>query len=414
MSDHETSKRPAGPLAGRIGVNRRQFLGDGARTAAGAVAGGVAFAQSAAAGPHDQDQPVRLGVIGVRHQGRPLAKSFAAIEGCRVTSVCDVDASVMTRTARELAEQSGVAPGIESDYRRILDAPEIDAIAIATPDHWHAQMIRDAVEAGKDVYVEPPLTRTLAELDGLSETIEANDRIVCVGLSQRGSTAFAEAMNYLRSGNIGHVRLAKAWAVNMRKPIPQRADSAEPNGVDYAAWLGPSGPRPFNANRFHRNWSSFWDYGCGELGLWGPHLLDVAALGLGVTLPTRVTAAGLTAAPPQETPDSLNVTYDYGDRIIQWEHREWSRRGPEGRNAAVAFYGTKGTLILDRGGWKVIDGEATAGRSIGFDPRSYLRSFLESIRSRQTAFDYESTSLSTRLCHLGNQAFREAREIRIG
>jgi predicted dehydrogenase len=208
--------------------------------------------------------------------------------------------------------------------------------------------------------------------------------------------------------------MARPWTVHQRKSIGKRADGPPPSGVDYNLWLGPAAARPFNPNRFHHNWHWFWDYGAGELGNWGVHLLDVARWGLGVELPETISATGgcYFFHDDQQTPDTLQVNYGYPGRTITWEHRLWSPHGQEGRSAAVAFYGDRGTLIVDRGGWKVYGQKesATAGSSELLPP--HLRNFIQSLKTREAPVaDLESAHLSSGLCHLGNIAYRVGRTL---
>ena len=241
-------------------------------------------------------------------------------------------------------------------------------------------------------------------------------RVVQCGVQERSGTAYADAINFLHQGRLGSVKLARAWVVHRRKPIPPKADSATPADFDYSTWLGHLPARPFNLNRSHFNWRWFWDYGGGELSHWGGHLLEVARWGLNAGWPERITAAGGKYAfqDATETPDTLLVQYAFADRTVQWEHRLWSGHAPEGRSSAVAFHGTRGVLVIDRGGWKVYDGEAAGGACSSADlDREHLLNFLSCVRSRQTPNCSLANSLiSTGWCHLGNIAYRVGREVR--
>jgi predicted dehydrogenase len=271
-----------------------------------------------------------------------------------------------------------------------------------------------ACQAGKDVYVEKPVSHNVREGQQMVAAARRHGRVVQSGLQQRSGSHFQSAVDFVRSGRLGAVHLAKAWTVHRRKPIGQKRDGMPPDGVDYDLWLGPAPLRPFNANRFHYNWHWFWDYGTGELGNWGAHMLDVARWGLGVGLPTRISATGgrFHFDDDQETPDTLVVQYAYPRATIVWEHRLWSTHGVEGRSAAAAFYGEAGTLVVDRGGWKVYDLAETIASDPGEQPISHLRNFVDCIksRSRPTA-DIETGHISSALCHLGNIAYRVGREV---
>jgi predicted dehydrogenase len=296
-----------------------------------------------------------------------------------------------------------------TDFRRLLDDPSLDAVVVATPDHWHAPMTILACEAGKDVYVEKPVSHTLVEGPAMIAAARRHRRVVQAGLQQRSGEHFRSAVEYVQSGRLGSVHLAKAWTVHQRKSIGFKKDARAPAAVDYDLWLGPAPSRPFNPNRFHHNWHWFWDYGTGELGNWGVHLLDIARWGLAVDFPTQVSAAGGKHHfhDDQQTPDTLLVNYAYPGKTITWEHRLWSSHGLEGRSAAVAFCGDRGTLIVDRGGWKVYGHKESvaAGPSDLVEP--HLRNFVDCVKSRSVpACSIETGHISSALCHLGNLAYR--------
>jgi predicted dehydrogenase len=400
-------------------VSRRHFLGSSAKNAAGMAAGMVGLAAGAAAlhaasSERPPSERVRVATIGVRNQGKLLAAGLASLGDVEVAALCDVDESLRPAAERAVSEITGRAPRFESDFRRILDDRSIDAVVIATPDHWHAPMTLLACEAGKDVYVEKPVSHNVREGEQMIAAARRYGRVVQSGLQQRSGKHFQTAVEFLKSGRLGAVHLAKAWTVHRRKPIGRKRDAAAPEGVNYDLWLGPAPLRPFNANRFHYNWHWFWDYGTGELGNWGCHMLDVARWGLGVDLPSRVSAVGgrFHFNDDQETPDTLMVQYAYPHATIIWEHRLWSTHGVEGRSAAAAFYGDAGTLVVDRGGWKVYDLNETIASDTSEQSISHLRNFIDCIKSRsRPAADIESGHISSALCHLGNIAYRVGREV---
>lgn len=393
-------------------MNRRQFLGNSAINAAGVAAGMVSLGATAAtAAPVDR---VSIAVIGTRRQGTNLATSLAAFPDVTVSTLCDIDESVLSAASKAVRQVQGTTPRRETDFRRVFDDKSIDAVVIATPDHWHAVMTVLACQAGKDVYVEQPVSHNVREGVQMLAAARKYERIVQTGTQQRSGAHFRSAIDYIHSGQLGNVPLAKAWIVHRRKPIGFQHDSATPSGVDYDLWLGPAAQRPFNANRFHGNWHWFWDYGTGELGNWGVHMLDIARWGLNVGLPTRISAGGGKHhfQDDQETPDTQLVQFSYPGKTVTWEHRLWSSHGIEGRSAAAAFYGEKGTLIVDRGGWKVYDHADTVTADTSEQLQTHLRNFIECIRSRELpTSDIENGHISSTLCHLGNIAYRMRREL---
>ena len=394
-------------------INRREFLGSSAKNAAGVAAGMVGLAGVAAAktGPNER---LAVACIGVRNQGKLLAASLAAMPDVEVAAICDVDASVLPLAAHAVEAGQQHAPRCERDFRRVLDDRRIDAVVIATPDHWHALIAILACEAGKDVYVESPVSHTLQEGASMVAAARLSQRVVHAGMQQRSGAHFQSAVEFVQSGRLGEVRLAKAWTVHQRKPIGNKGSMPVPAGVDYDLWLGPAAHREFQPNRFHHNWHWFWDYGAGELGNWGVHLLDVARWGMDVDFPTQISAAGGKHffQDDRETPDTLLVNYSFPGRTITWEHRLWSAHGQEGRSAAVAFYGDRGTLIVDRGGWKVYGQKDSVSAASSELTDAHLRSFIACCRSRErSGCDIETGHVSSGLCHLGNIAYRLGRSI---
>lgn len=395
-------------------INRRQFLGSSAANAAGVAAGMVGLANASAEGKSSPNDRVRLGVIGVRGQGKSLATSMAKFSDTEVAVVCDVDQSLLPIASKSVESSQGRAPRHETDFRRILEDKSIDAVVIATPDHWHATMAIMACQAGKDVYVEKPVSHNITEGERIVAAARKYDRVVQSGIHQRSGSHFQSAVEFVRSGKLGTVNLAKAWTIHKRKPIGFKKDAPMPEGVDYGMWLGPAPARPFNSNRFHYNWHWFWDYGTGEMGNWGVHMLDIARWGLGVDLPTRVSASGgkLYFNDDQQTPDTQLVQYDFEGKTMTWEHRLWSSHGTEGRSAAAAFYGDKGTLVVDRGGWKVYDLKEPVTSDSSDQARTHHRNFIDCIKSRERpTSDIEIGHITSVLCHLGNISYRLGREI---
>ena len=392
-------------------VNRRTFLG--AAGALAAVGGSGAGARAAA------DERVRVAVVGVRSRGLELAKAFAANPGSEVVAVCDVDDAMLPRGVKAVEGVTGKAPRTEKDFRRLLDDKGVDVIANATPDHWHALIAVLACQAGKDVYTEKPASHNVVEGRRMVEAARKSNRVVQIGTQRRSMSHVKEAVEVVRSGGLGDVGMARAWIHQKRKPIGHGEPGAAPDGVDYAMWQGPAPDRPFYPNRFHYNWHWFWNWGTGELGNNGIHGLDVARWGLGVDAPLAVTSGGgkFVFDDDQEVPDTQVVTWEFPKAVISWEHRMWSKHGTEGQGFGIAFYGDKGTLLVDEKRWHVEDpdgnppskplsGEATDGFP------AHVQNFLDCVRSRaKPNADVETGHLSTRLCHLGNIAHRVGRKL---
>jgi predicted dehydrogenase len=394
-------------------MNRRTFLSQSVQ------AGGAAVATSALAGAlHGSmaaNEKLVIAVMGVRGRGKALVSEFAGLEDVEVAAVCDIDESVLPAAVAAAESKQGKAPRTERDFRRLLDDPSIDALAIAAPDHWHALATIYACQAGKDVYVEKPVSHNLIEGRRMVEAARRYDRVVQVGTQRRSGAHFATMVDYVQSGKLGKVSLARTWIIHKRPNIGYAQDEPVPSGVDYDLWLGAAPMRPFNRNRFHYNWHWFWDYGTGELGNNGVHAIDVARWGLGVEYPTHVTSGGgkFFFDDDQQTPDTQIVTYDYPGASLVWEQRLWSTHGVEDRGFGIAFYGDQATLLIDQKGWTVTaDGEvvdSSPGSEMEF---AHLRNFVDCVRSRNKPnADIEVGHLSTALCHLGNIAHRTGRRL---
>lgn len=402
-------------------LTRRRFL---ERTAAGVVAGvgTVSTADESAVGG-DRGR-FQLGVIGLGRRGLELALALARFPDAEIAAICDPDGDARRQAVDQLAPLQARVPRVVSDSRRLLDSGRLDAVVIATPDQTHAALAVAACEAGLDVYLEAPTTHTLGEAQALRHA--AAGRIVQCGLQQRSGEHFQSAIALLRAGGIGRIGHVRAWGVHRRPgaetlaqadSLPRRSGLERPGERDLAPLrTGGGGTRgsTLAASRQRRHWRWYWDSGSGELGYLGVHLLDVARWGLGVGLPQRVTAQGriLQTTLPFETPDTLSVQFDYPEATITWEHRLWSDYGLEGRSAGVAFHGTEGTLVVDRGGWKVYgrrDGPSAQASPL-LEP--HLRNFLDCLRTREApAADLDTGCLSSALCHLGNLAYRQGREV---
>jgi predicted dehydrogenase len=367
------------------------------------------------------NERIALGFIGGHNHGRGLSTRLIKAGG-EIKTFCDLDPAVIAKVSPEMAAAQGKTPAPENDYRRMLEDKDIDAVVICAPDHWHTIMAIEACQAGKDVYVEKPLSQTIKEGHWIREAARKYNRVMQVGTQRRSMEHFAEATDYVASGKLGKLCMIKAWMCQVRGDIGRPADGSPPPGVDYDRWLGPAPKRAFNSNRFHYNWRFFWDYGNSELGNQGVHMLDVAIWaiqkmrGLENCLPTRIsgTSGIYWLDDAKEVPDTQALTYDYGNFLLTWELRSFARHNPiEGTTAGTGFYGTEGTLILDGQGWKVIGKDRTPGPSGKFVGGSHEQNFLECVKSRKRPnSDVEIGRLSTTLCHLGNVCTHLKREVR--
>jgi predicted dehydrogenase len=403
-------------------MERRQFLKNAA-----AVAGGIGAAAVLPRSVLGANERVVLGVMGVRGRGRGLASGFAALPTARVKYVCDVDSRVLAGAARAVEGRQQSAPQLVSDFRRILEDREVDALVVDQrvhlpvfqdpPDHWHAMATLYACQAGKDVYVEKPISHNVVEGRRMVEAARYYRRVVQAGTQSRSGRHFQEAVEYLRSGKLGKVRVAKAINTQRRENIGKKTDGKAPEGVDYDMWLGPAPKRPFNENRFHYNWHWFWDYGTGDLGNDGVHQIDVARWGLGVAAPVAVTSSGgkLFFDDDQQTPDTQVATFEFDGCMLVYEMRLWSPYKEHGFENGNVFYGDEGYMLLGGNGWRVFGPNDQPGPTSMPTERdnTHLQNFIDCIKSRaRPNADVEEGHLSSLLCHLGNIAHRTGRRIR--
>ncbi|MCZ2075612.1 MAG: Gfo/Idh/MocA family oxidoreductase [Bryobacteraceae bacterium] len=389
------------------------------RTFVKTAAGGAFLNWSPAA--KGANEKVTLALVGARNQGRGVAKR-AIQAGAQVKTICDIDEAIIQKVSPEIEGAQNRHPAGIREYRKVLDDKDIDAVIIATPDHWHTHMALLACQAGKDVYVEKPLSQTIEEGHLIRDAARKYNRVMQVGTQRRSGEHFREAAKYVASGKLGKVCLIKAWMCQVRESIGNPPNGTPPATADYDMWLGPAPKRPFNPNRFHYNWRFFWDYGNSELGNQGVHMLDVAVWaiqemrGLENSLPKRISSNGgiYWLDDAKEVPDTQVVTYDYGDLLLSWELRSFARHHPiEGSTAATGYYGTEGTLILDGNGWRVYAKDGSPGPQMKSTGMFHEKNFLECVKSRQKPHsDVEIGRLSTTLCHLGNISHHLGRDVR--
>jgi predicted dehydrogenase len=289
-------------------------------------------------------------------------------------------------------EQRGRKPDAVKDFRRVLDRKDVDIIVNATPDHWHALATVSACQAGKDVYTEKPLAKTIDEGRAMVEAVRRHDRIVQMGSQWRSCRHIIEATDLIKSGKLGKVGLARGWAyLDWLPTIGHKPDGPPPAGVDYDFWLGPAPKRPFNPNRFIFNFRWFWDYAGGLMTDWGVHLINMIEMGMPADAPRTVSSCGgkFIFDDDSETPDSQVTVYEFPSYQLVWEHRAGLNNGLNGRSWGVAWSGTEATIILNDEGWEIITEKKRANldsarRPGSGDPRpAHVRNFLECVKSRR-------------------------------
>ncbi len=382
-----------------------------ATSAAWVTATESATANDEAAKP-SAESTVVLGFMGVNNRGAALATGFAGLPNVKIAYVCDVDSRAADRVAEGLTKNSVNRPVIEHDFRRMLDDKHVDAIVVATPNHWHAPATILACAAGKHVYVEKPCSHTPEEGELAVAAARKHDRVVNMGVQRRSWPAIKEAIDKIHAGAIGKVHYARTWYNNRRESIGTYQPTTPPEWLDWELWQGPATRRPYRENVLHYHWHWHWHWGNGELGNNGIHALDIARWGLNVTFPIRVTAGGgkYRHQDDQETPDTMMVTYDFPEnKTITWEGLSWSPLGPDHSKFGLSFHGTEGSIVIRDPGYIVYDmQDKEVSKQTGrVGDADHLSDFLDSIRqSRRPSADIEEAHRSSLLCHLGNIAYR--------
>jgi len=417
-------------------VRRRTFL----KSAAGA---GLAAAQGAAqaTGDHKQQdtvrnpKPVRLGIIGMGRRGRNILRAIEDNRDLIVVAICDVYEPNLELAAK-------MVPGARKyrDFRKVIASDEVDAVCVATPDHWHAYMTIEACKAGKDVYVEKPVSVTVREGRLMVEAARKYGRIVQVGTQQRSAPHFQQAAEIVQAGEIGPISFVRTWNYGNAYPegIGSPPDSEPPENLDWDMWLGPAPERPFNPNRFgvdpdaysHFRW--FWDYAGGMMTDWGVHLLDIVLWAMEVKGPQAICASGgkTYLNDNRETPDTLQVTYEFPDFYCVYENRVLNGNSMWDQSYGITFHGTKGTLFVDRGRWEIYPetklagegeggGRQVAGRMLpsagyreGNSTALHWEDFVTAVRTRKRPIsDIEVGHRSTATAILGNVALRSRERV---
>lgn len=377
-----------------------------------------------------------LALIGGRNQGKGVAQR--AIEaGAQFKTLCDLDPAIQNATGSVLEKAQGRKLETVAEFERVLEDKDIDAVVIATPDHWHARIALLACQAGKDVYCEKPLSQTVHEGRMMRDAARKYNRVMQVGTQRRSGDHFASAVDLVASGELGKVALIKSWINQLRISIGRPADATPPPGVDYDRWLGPAPKRAFNENRFHYTWRFFRDYGNTELGNQGIHVLDIALWAVqkmrgfeaARCLPKRVSAMGgiYWLDDAKEVPDTQSVNYDFGDMMLNFELRSFatdylqphtsapvSRTKMAGGPAdfATAYYGTEATLLVLNNRWELHwkDGKVETTKAVSM---RHEADFLDAVKTRRRPnSDVEIGRLSTMLCHLGNISYNLGRDVK--
>lgn len=391
--------------------SRRDFLTASALAGTAlsrAAAFGQDYAKSLGKAKVSANDKVVLGFVGVGGMGSGLLNIFHKFPDVEIAAVCDV----YEQNALKAQAAAGGKPRVYGDFRKVLDHKDVDAVVVATPDHWHAIPTIMACQAGKDVYCEKPLAHRVNEGRAMVEASKKHKRVTQMGNLIHAGDNYHRVVEIVRSGALGQVTKTRVWMAADRNGLGRPADTAPPAGCDYDFWLGPAPARPFNENRFIFNWRYFWDYGGGILTDFCCHLVDLVHWAMDVDAPRTICATGGRYALQDncEVPDTLEVVYEYEKdgkpfQLI-WSQTDASTHGFEGLTQGIMFQGTKATLIATYHTYKIIPEH---GQTITEPPQSLPRSvehhreWIDAIRTRdQCSCHFEYGHRLTTVGNLGN------------
>jgi predicted dehydrogenase len=400
-------------------IARRTLLEGGAMGAAALALGGVQTTGS-------PGERLTVALIGAGGMGGNHLRLLAARRDVDVAYVCDVDRDRLTAAAALVEKGSGKAPKPVKDLRQVLDDRGVDAVWIATPDHWHAPAAILALHAGKHVYVEKPCCHNILEGRMMAEAVARSGKRLQVGTQSRSTAVVQDAVERVRGGAIGEVLAAKAWNSQLRRSIGKSLPSEPPPQLDFDLWLGPAPVVPYRRNLLPGIWRWWHDFGCGDIGNDGVHDIDVACWGLGVpTHPARIACLGGKSFfdDDQQFPDTQYAVFEYPDaagpgraKQLIFEQRIWSPYVQEGYENGAAFYGTHGILVIGHSvGWTLYGprNKRIAERAGSADLAAHHQNFLDCVRdtSKMPNADVAAGHRAATLVHLANIGARVGRVI---
>lgn len=394
-----------------MNVDRRDFL----QASVGAVAFVALGGASAQASANDV---IRVGVIGVRGRGQEHINQFENHPRAQVVALCDVDENVLSGSLERLNQVTGRKNKGYRDLRDLIADKEIDVVATATPNHWHALVGIWAMREQKDVYVEKPCSHNVREGHLLVETARRHGRICQHGTQNRSDASVREAMEFLHKGGIGKVHTAKGLCYKWRPSIGQFSKSAPPKSLDWNIWQGPASERDFSNLYVHYNWHWFWEYGNGDIGNQGVHQMDIARWGLGKNChPNTVFSSGgrFGYKDGAETPNTQQAIFEYDDAVLQFEVRGLPTNDELGVRVGNIWYGSQGYLVLNGSTWRAYRGNKNEViQSNSKKGGNHFANFIEAVAARKQSIlnaEIEEGHYSSALGHLANIAYRMGRKL---
>jgi predicted dehydrogenase len=373
---------------------------------------------------------ISLAVVGIGGRGRDHIEMYSGLPDCRITAVCDVNQAARERGSATVRKLQGHPAKEYVDMRKLYEDKEVDAVSIATPNHWHALATIWACQAGKDVYVEKPASHNIFEGRQMVAAARKYNRMVQVGSQSRSIAHKQRAMQLLKEGIVGKLYMARGLCYRRRKSIGHTANTPVPAGVNWDLFLGPAPMRPFSENRFAYNWHWFWDTGNGDIGNQGVHEMDICRWGMdqyGFPNNTVSTGGKYIWQDDQETPNTQQAVFDFGGAEIAFEVRnlptcsESEIPFSSGSVVGNLFFGSEGYMSVHPFGFQVYKGDKyelamdeKPVESKIWDPRPHMANFLEAVRKRDFKHlnaDIEIGAAAAALCHLANISYRRGRRL---
>jgi predicted dehydrogenase len=409
-------------------ISRREFLDTLAVGAAGMAISSTAKAYGQILGANDR---LNFAVIGLHGRAYAHLSSLKANQkDAKISHVCDVDSNILQKFAGSVEKSLGYTPISHRDFRQLLASKDVDAITIATPDHWHAPMAIAGLQAGKHVYVEKPCSHNPAEGVLLVQAQKKYGKHVQMGTQRRSSPLYIDVINQIHQGLVGQAYYAKAWYSNTRKSIGIGKEAPVPSTLDWELWQGPAPRQAYKDNVQPYNWHWFKIWGTGEALNNGTHEVDVCRWALGVDLPNRVTASGgrYQFKDDWQFYDTLDTSFEYDDKLISWENKSCNGNKLYGRDRGVVVVGTTGSIVIDTGGYEIYDlkGNKTSEHLVGKAADSsditgadsmtdkHFANFIAAIRTGEKLTQpVESGNVSVTMLQLSNIAWEVKRELKL-
>jgi predicted dehydrogenase len=408
-------------------ISRREFMKHSATLSAGLAAAGALPESKAEAAPKEGGDTLRVAVIGVNGRGMSHVGGFANANGCVINTICDCDEGVIGKAMKTVEDKQGKAPKYEKDLRRVMEDKTIDIVSIATPNHWHSLAAIWAMQSGKDVYVEKPVSHNVSEGRRMVEVARKTGRICQTGTQIRSMSGIREAMDFLHEGKLGTIKLARGLCYKSRGSIGKvEGEGAIPKGCDYDLWCGPAAKEPLHRKHLHYDWHWVWNTGNGDLGNQGIHQMDVArwALGVNELAKSAISYGGRFGyVDDGETANTQVALFDFGDRELIFEVRGLStqdmladqsgKKTTDDKKVARVgnvVYGTDGYLVCSRYEAAVAcDNKDNIIKVFTSKGDGHFANFVKAVRSRKSSdlnADILEGHLSSALCHIANISHR--------